>query len=493
VRGRGGEGATERREDSVRSPRARSGQAPTPPRPLALSASVANWLADRLGLPPRWLEMLDKPLPRGVGWLNTLGSTLLLYLVVQVVTGIALAFYYAPSTAEAHGSVTYIRERVLFGRLVHSLHHYGASAVVLVLAFHLLRVFWHAAYKPPRELTWIIGVLLLGLVLGFAFTGYLLPWDQKAYWATVVSAEIVESVPLVGPPLKRVLLGGEEVGPATLTHFFALHALVFPLLLYALIGVHLFLVWRKGPTPPGRAVGEDGPPGGRFLTDQLLKDAVAMAVAFALLFAVAWLRPAGLEPRADPTDDAYVPRPEWYFLWLFELLKYVPGALKSVAGAGVPLAALLLLLALPWLDRGGQRRAAARRAVLGGGVASLVVVAALTAMGLADRPHNAVPADNPLRAADAAALRRGEQVYREQGCAGCHRLAGEGSDAGPSLDRVGRRRKYDVAWMIRHMQEPAALVPGSTMPPYKHVPEAYLRDLTAYLFQERFNWPAAGD
>jgi ubiquinol-cytochrome c reductase cytochrome b subunit len=298
-------------------------------------------------------------------------------------------------------------------------------------------------------------------------------------------------VPLVGPPLRRVLLGGEEVGPATLTHFFALHALLFPLLLYGLIGAHLFLVWRKGPTPPGRPVGDDSPEGGRFITDQLLKDAIVMTGAFALLFALAWLRPAGLEPRADPTDDAYVPRPDWYFLWLFELLKHAPGALKSVAGAGVPLAAVLLLLALPWLDRGRERRAAVRRAVLGWGAAALVGVAVLTAMGMADRPHNVAPADNSLRGADPALLDLGAKVYAEQGCAGCHRLAGKGSAAGLALDRVGRRRKYDVDWMIRHMQDPAALVSGSTMPPYKHVPESYLRALTAYLFQDRFNWPLA--
>jgi ubiquinol-cytochrome c reductase cytochrome b subunit len=450
-------------------------------------AHTASWLADRLGLPPRWLETLDKPLPRGVGWLNTLGSTLLLFLIVQVVTGIALAFYYAPSTAEAHESLTYIRERVLFGKLLHGLHHYGASAVVLVLLFHLLRVFWHGAYKPPRELTWIVGVLLLGLVMGFAFTGYLLPWDQKAYWATVVSAEIVASMPLIGPPLRRVLLGGEDVGPATLTHFFALHTLLFPLLLYTLIGAHLLFVWRKGPTPPGQAVGEAGRQGGRFLTHQLLKDAVAMGVAFALLFALAWLRPAGLEPRADPADDFYTPRPDWYFLWLFELLKYLPGALKSVAGVGVPMGALIVLLSLPWLDRCGERRAGARRAVLGWGVSALVALTTLTALGVADRPHNISPADNPLRAATAEMLERGARIYREQGCAGCHRLAGEGGESGPALDQVGRRRKYDVDGTIRHIQDPAEIVPGSTMPPYKHVPEAYLRDLIAYLFQDRFN------
>lgn len=452
---------------------------------------LGDWIRERLGLPPALMEKLDKPLPRGVGWLNTLGSALVVLIAIQVATGILLAFYYVPSTREAHASLTYIREQVLFGRLVHGLHHYGSSAVVVVLVLHLLRVFYHGAYKAPRELLWVAGVLLLVLILGFAFTGYLLPWDQKAYWATVVSAEMVESTPLVGPALRRVLLGGEEVGAATLTHFYALHALLFPLLLYGLVAVHLYLVWCLGPTSPGARVGEARPAKRRFLRDQVFKDAVVIGVAFVIVFGLAWLRPAGLEPLADPADDAYVPRPEWYFLWLFELLKYLPGALKSVGSVLLPLAGILLLLALPWLDRSAERRARCRRAVVGWGTGALLAVVALTAMGLADRPHNLMPEDNPFRAAEAGLLEQGRKLYQEQGCGGCHRLAGEGGEAGPSLDRVGRRRRYDAEGTMAHIRHPQAAVPDSTMPSYKHLSEAQLRALTAYLFQDRFNWPGA--
>jgi ubiquinol-cytochrome c reductase cytochrome b subunit len=445
-------------------------------------------LLDRLHLSPRILDALDKPLPRGVGWLNTLGGTALLLIGLQVVTGMLLGFYYAPSTEEAHQSLTYIQQRVLFGRLVQGLHHYGASAVVVVLFLHLLRVLYHGAYKPPREMIWVFGVLLLAVVLGFAFTGYLLPWDQKAYWATVVGTEMAGATPIIGPSIRRVLLGGTELGPATLTHFFALHVLVLPLVLYALLVGHVALVWRKGPTSPGHPVGREAPAGSRFLGHQLIKDAVVMGLAAAIVFGLACLSPVRLEPRADPSDPSYVPRPEWYFLAFFQLLKYLPGGLEILAILVLPAIGGMALLLLPWLDRSRERRAARRPWVTGLATVVLMGLIVLTSLGMIDRPHNMTPEDNPFRAAPAALLARGEQVYEAQNCRGCHVLNGKGGSAGPALDRVARRWKYDTDGMIRHLRSPAAVVPGSTMPPYNHVPEADLRALTAYLFADRFNW-----
>jgi ubiquinol-cytochrome c reductase cytochrome b subunit len=454
-----------------------------------MASMLRAWLRDGLRLPPRLLETLDKPLPRGVGWLNTLGSTALLLIGIQVLTGILLGFYYAPSTQEAYQSLTYIQERVMFGQLVHGLHHYGASAVVVVLVLHLLRVLYHGAYKAPRELIWVFGVLLLGVVLGFAFTGYLLPWDQKAYWATVVGSEMAGAAPGLGPHVRRVLVGGTELGPATLTHFFALHVLVLPLLLYALVGGHVALVWRKGPTSPGCPVGREAPAASRFLGHQLLKDALVMGLAAVVVFALAWLCPVRLEPKADPNDPSYAPRPEWYFLGFFQLLKYLPGGMEIVAILVLPAVGGMLLLLLPWLDRGRERRAARRPLVTGAATAALLGLVVLTSLGMADRPHNVTPEDNPFHSAAPGLLERGQELYEAQHCRACHTLAGSGGSAGPALDRVGRRRKYDVEWMTRHFRDPGSAVPGSTMPPYRHLPEADLRALTAYLFADRFNWP----
>jgi ubiquinol-cytochrome c reductase cytochrome b subunit len=454
-----------------------------------MGSKLRAWFLDRLHLSPRFLDAVDKPLPRGVGWLNTLGSTALLLIGVQVVTGMLLGFYYAPSTQEAYESLSYIQQRVLFGRLVQGLHHYGASAVVVVLLLHLLRVLYHGAYKPPRELIWVFGVLLLAVVLGFAFTGYLLPWDQKAYWATVVGTEMAGATPVVGPAIRRVLVGGAELGPATLTHFFALHVLVLPLLLYALVAGHVALVWRKGPTSPGCPVGREAPPASRFLGQQLFKDATVMGLVVAFLLGLAWLSPVRLEPRADPNDPSYVPRPEWYFLAFFQLLKYLPGGLEIVAILVLPALGAMLLLFLPWLDRSRERRARRRPWVTGTATAALAGMILLTSLGMADRPHNVTPADNPFREAPAPLLERGRQLYAAQNCGGCHLLGGRGGHAGPALDRVARRRKYDVDWMIRHLRSPAVVVPGSTMPPYNHLSKTDLQALTAYLFADRFNWP----
>jgi mono/diheme cytochrome c family protein len=217
-----------------------------------------------------------------------------------------------------------------------------------------------------------------------------------------------------------------------------------------------------------------------------------MGLVFAGVYLLAWLLPPRLEPVADPTDDCYVPRPEWYFLGWFQLLRYLPGSLESVGALLLPALGILLLFLIPWLDRSRERRVLRRPVVTGVGTAGLLGFVLLTALGLADRPRNVFPESNPFRAAPTALLAQGERLYKEQNCGGCHRLGDLGSETGLTLDRVGRRRRYDVDWMIRHFREPAAVVAGSTMPAYRHLLEAELRALTAFLFAERFNWPEAG-
>jgi quinol-cytochrome oxidoreductase complex cytochrome b subunit len=208
-------------------------------------SSAGNWLDERLGWRKVWGAIFLRKVPK-VNWLYTLGSATLFVVFIQIFTGILLTIYYVPTPDHAYASVQYITNQVPAGWLIRGLHHYGASAMVILTALHMIRVILYGAYKFPREVTWITGVFLLLIVLGFGFTGYLLPWDQKAYWATTVGTRIAGVAPGVGDFILRVMRGGEELSAITLARFFGTHVWVLPTTLIALLGVHLFLVIRLG-------------------------------------------------------------------------------------------------------------------------------------------------------------------------------------------------------------------------------------------------------
>lgn len=215
------------------------------------------WIRERTGLDKAWEALMARHIPEAKGWvglLYTLGSATMMVFTLQAVTGFLLATNYVPSPDHAYDSVRYIDTSVLFGRLVRGLHHWGASFMVVFAVLHMLRVYFMGSYKYPREATWMAGVGLLLLVMGFSFTGYLLPWDQKAYWATVVGTTIAEQTPLIGPMVAQILRGGDAMGPATISRFYALHVLALPALTGGLLAVHLFLViWHGISEPPQKA------------------------------------------------------------------------------------------------------------------------------------------------------------------------------------------------------------------------------------------------
>ncbi len=204
-----------------------------------------TWLDERLGLADIYKNVFDRPEPKG-NWWNTLGSASLFLFLLQGVTGIFLAVYYTPSPDHAYDSIQYIMNDVAFGWLVRGIHHWGATLMVIVVFVHMLRVFVTASYKYPRELNWLIGVGLLLLTLGMGFTGYLLPWNQQAYWATTVGTSIAGTVPFLGPLIEKALRGGTDLSALTLSRFFAAHIWMLPALLAGLIGIHLFLIVRHG-------------------------------------------------------------------------------------------------------------------------------------------------------------------------------------------------------------------------------------------------------
>jgi len=329
---------------------------------VPLSAKVKHlwgWFDERLGLAGmgKLAEKKDVPVHRHTVWYYLGGMTLFLF-VVQVTTGILLLFYYRPSAEEAYESVQFLMAEVQFGWLVRSIHAWSANLMIFTAFLHLLSVFFLRAYGKPRELTWMSGFLLLIVAMAFGFTGYLLPWNELAYFATRVGTEIVGVVPLVGDFLLRIARGGEDVSGATLTRFYALHVAVLPMAIVMLLVLHLFLVQKHGMHVP-RSVAQDGsePRSMPFLPNFLLRDLVGWLTALAVLAALAAYFPAELGEKADPFASAPAGiKPEWYFMFMFQTLKYLPAHILFLEGefVGVFGFALggILLLVVPFLDRG---------------------------------------------------------------------------------------------------------------------------------------------
>ncbi|MBI3893831.1 MAG: cytochrome b N-terminal domain-containing protein [Candidatus Wallbacteria bacterium] len=396
-------------------------------------------------------RFLGWPMPAGVGWLHTLGSAALAALAIQLVTGALMALYYCPSPELALDSVRYMA-RLPAGNTIRGLHQWGSSAMVTLLGLHLARVFVYAAFKGTRRWTWVTGCLLLLLVLGLGFTGYLLPWDARGYFATKVAAEIAASAPLVGPAAKQLLLGGSSLGQLTLTRFYAIHVVVLPIATLALVALHLFLVRRSGTTPPFVRDDEPVEYTGRFYPDHAWKDAAAgLALTIALLALASGWPPGPGIPAMDAPPN-FVPRPEWYFLPLFELLHFFPGS-SIVLGAHIlPGLAFLILLALPWIERGPQRRPAGRKWPLFAGMVTAVTVVVLFLMAVFEpvpEPEKVVATPGPARphSAPVAAAPAGKHLFLEMECATCHEAG-----SAPELAYIGSKVQH--SWLVAFLLAP---------------------------------------
>jgi quinol-cytochrome oxidoreductase complex cytochrome b subunit len=346
---------------------------------------VDDWFESRLRTRQLFGALLHVPIPIDAKTYYLGGITLFLF-GVQVVTGTLLALYYQSTPQAAYDSVLAITSNVAFGWLIRSIHHWAANLMLISLVLHLLRIFFQAAYKFPREMTWLVGAGLLMVTIGFGFTGYLLPWDQRAYWATVVGTEIAGSVPAIGPALLLFLRGGADVTEATLSRFFGIHVLVLPLTLGALIAIHLLLVHQQGlaspkratPRPPrGGHIPPDATPQKPFFPDYILDEVIAWYGVLALLVVLASLFPAGLEAKADPLVTPQHIKPEWYFLGVYELLKLVP----RIVGILAPIVLIAVVTFLPFLDRSPEIRMRRRLLAVGTATAILVGLGILTVIG----------------------------------------------------------------------------------------------------------------
>ncbi|MFN3649580.1 MAG: cytochrome b [Armatimonadota bacterium] len=472
--------------------------------------SARDWLYERAALDTDPLTPLRRRLPRGIGWPQTLGAVAMLLLVIVGLTGVLLAMYYSPHPDAAYESMVYVDRRLPLGNLVRGIHYYATGALLIVLALHLIRTFVHAAYKRPRELVWVTGVIVLLVTMGFVFTGELLPWDQKAYWSARVRGGFAAGVPGLGPVLQRLLLGGPEVGALTLTRFYALHAVLLPMILLPLLGLHVWLAARAGHTVPGSRVGEKPTADGPTVSRQVLREALAGLAVVAVVFLLSVLRPVELEFKANPADPTYSPHPDWNLIFLYQFLRDfanipVIGSIQWVGAVVIPGIATTVLLLVPWLDRGPDRRPSRRPLMMAGLAFGVLGVVGFTVRAYALLHPNATPSnslyahvtDGGRKALDAALVAEGRQAFAM--CGGCHaayndyrgRTARDLSGYGLTTflsdpnqhPRAARLTYWDrFEGFVRGPLQPD----GIAMPDYTEgmLPDPTLRALAAYLSQD---------
>lgn len=466
---------------------------------------VGRWLDERLGFRESILPMLTHPIPKGaagpMGWWYVFGSASLTLLAIQVLTGIGLALVYVPTADQAYESLLYLNDEQPFGGLMRAMHFYAGSGMVVMVLAHMTQVFLQGAYKYPRELTWVAGVLLLMCTLGMFFSGQILRWDPDAYWGLAVAGSMAGRVPVVGPQVVRLVLGGPVIGGDSLSRFFTLHVFVIPGALLAFVGLHLWLVLKKGvsaPPVPGRPVDpktydaeyhEELRHGVPFLGEAMLKDAFFSALTVIIVVTIAAIMgPKGPTEPPDPLLPGANPRPEWPFLWLFAMLSLSPPAAETFVILVFPALLFGGLFLVPWISHRGER-APSRRPVA---VLSVIVIytalGSLTYLG-ATAPWSpemtawsgdAVPEDLVRRRSPLEL--QGAVMLQNKNCRNCHALGGVGGRRGPDLTAVGTRLTRDQ--LIDQVSN--GTPGGGNMPAYgKQITPSEMTALVAFLVSLR--------
>jgi ubiquinol-cytochrome c reductase cytochrome b subunit len=428
--------------------------------------AIGSWLEARLGLGTSLWPMLTHPIPKSVagpmGWWYVFGSASLTMLMLQILTGIGLALVYVPAADKAYDSLLFLNYEQPLGWFLRALHFYAGSGMVVLLLVHVAQVFLHGAYKYPRELTWLVGVVLLVLTMGMFFTGQVLRWDPDAYWGLAVGGSMAGRVPVLGPWIVELMLGGPIIGGNALSRFFTLHVFVIPGLLLAFLAIHLWLVIKKGisaPPQPGQIVDpktydaayeEEVRGGVPFLGEAMLKDLFFSALAVVVVVVLAAvIGPKGPTAPPDPTLGGANPRPEWPFLWLFGLLSLSPAWAETFIILVFPLVLILALFAVPFISNGGERAPSRRPLAVLAVVVAFTVFSTLTYQGATApwSPQMTAWSGEPVpetivRQCNPRQL-QGALVFQYKNCRNCHALEGAGGRRGPDLTLVGARLTAD--------------------------------------------------
>jgi ubiquinol-cytochrome c reductase cytochrome b subunit len=457
---------------------------------------IGDWFEERLGLGAPIREAMGHRVPRSsASWWYVFGSAALTLFMLQVATGILLAFAYVPSAAEAWNSLQHLNHGVTLGWFLRAVHGWGSNFMVAAVLIHFCQVFLFGAYKFPRQLTWIIGVFLLLMTLGMAFTGQVMRFDQDAYWGLGIGAAITARFPLIGAPAVHMLLGGPIIAGATLSRFFALHVFVIPGLLIGLVGLHLLMVLRLGVNEwpmPGRVVRKetyekeyhelvkkDGVP---FWPGAIWKDMFfSAAIIVAVMACAVYFGPFGPTGYPDPTIIQTVPKPDFFFLWLYAMLALMPPQMETVALVVGPVILIGFLILLPFLSGEGEKSWKRRPAA----VVTLLLVAVSLAVftNLATfSPWSPVMnawSGEPVPVSDLNALsplqRQGVLVFQGKQCHNCHEIGGLGGKRGPDLTRVATRMTHDQ--LVRQV-----IQGGGNMPAYgKNLNPAEVTALVSFL------------
>jgi ubiquinol-cytochrome c reductase cytochrome b subunit len=459
-------------------------------------AKIGEWFDRRLQLAAPIREAVEHPVPRNTAsWFYVFGSAALTVFILQIVTGILLAMIYVPSGAEAWSSLQALNHDVTLGWFIRALHGWGSNFMVAIVLIHMVQVFLFGAYKFPRELTWIVGVFLLLMTLGMAFSGQVLRFDQDAYWGLGIGASIASRVPIIGPAAVKLMLGGPIIAGATLSRFFALHVFVIPGTLIALIGLHLLMVLKLGINEwpmPGRLVKratyereyheltkKDGAP---FMPYAIWKD--LFFAAFILLAVAAcalYFGPFGPTGFPDPTIIQTAPKPDYFFLWLYAVLSLLPPSMETPALLIGPVVVILGLILLPFLSGEGEKSWRRRP------IAVLTVLLTAVTLGTFTRLAGFTPWSPQMNAwsgdpipdrflhGSTALARQGALVFQVKQCRNCHSLGELGGQRGPALDSVAVRLTQDQ--LVRQV-----IQGGGNMPSYgKNLSPAETTALVAFL------------